>query len=392
MRTEQPAEILAPREGDGYYKTRGLQWLTHCPHINPSGKIALQLLCSLVSDDKPVRLITLEEIGKLLPSGKPVAVGEEPKYMSASNVAVLLEGLSAVGQVVTPEGTPVKVSRKKKTPLRLMPYRYPRHACDCSRNAHDALARIREEEPRWPLAGASGEAHSRQDQDSGPTLRKDQNLGPKDQDFGPKDQNSAQNLGLTCDDAPFLKSFPQSSPLSGVTAATAAPAVSAGAATNERETKQDHNHAAADAAAAEARSEHPVDVPEQRSAQEPPGVDQVVDSYLTAHMASTGMPPRPKAVQEVRAAAAALLSVGRSVDNLCGLVAELAAKGWTDLGKHAAMNPEAPARSALSLKPWCGECNDGREPTAAAQRMVETPTGMAKCLCHPGYLPQPVNA
>jgi hypothetical protein len=70
----------------------------------------------------------------------------------------------------------------------------------------------------------------------------------------------------------------------------------------------------------------------------------------------------------------------------------MAHKGWTDLGRHAQMNPEAAFRPAGAEKPWCGKCNDGREPTSAAQRMVETDTGMAKCRCHPGYVPaQPTH-
>ncbi|WP_159040988.1 hypothetical protein [Streptomyces sp. FxanaA7] len=122
-------------------------------------------------------------------------------------------------------------------------------------------------------------------------------------------------------------------------------------------------------------------------------VDKVVDAYIAAYMATAGLPPRPDAVRSVRAAADGLLSVGRSVGNLCTLVAELGAKGWTDLVKHAQMNPEAVIRPAGVNKPWCGQCNDGREPMSPAQRMVETETGMAKCRCHPGYVPhQPAHA
>lgn len=121
--------------------------------------------------------------------------------------------------------------------------------------------------------------------------------------------------------------------------------------------------------------------------------DKVVDSYIAAYMDTAGLPPRPEAIQSVRTAAAALLSVGRSVGNLCTLAAEMGGKGWTDLVRHAQMNPEAAARPAVGRRPWCGECNGGQEPMSAAQRMVETDTGMAKCRCHPGYVPsQPVNA
>jgi hypothetical protein len=121
--------------------------------------------------------------------------------------------------------------------------------------------------------------------------------------------------------------------------------------------------------------------------------DKVIDAYIAAYMTTAGLPPRPDAVRSVRAAAEGLLSVGRSVGNLCILAAELGAKGWTDLVKHAQMNPEAATRPTGSSKPWCGECNGGRAPMSAAERMVETETGMAKCRCHPGYIPtQPAHA
>lgn len=120
--------------------------------------------------------------------------------------------------------------------------------------------------------------------------------------------------------------------------------------------------------------------------------DKVIDSYIAAYMSTAGLPPRPDAIQSVRAGAAALLSVGRSVGNLATLAAECGAKGWTDLVRHAQMNPEA-AKPAAVRRPWCGECNNGQEPTSPAQRMVETDSGMAKCQCHPGYIPkQTANA
>ncbi|MEW1568294.1 hypothetical protein AB0454_35620 [Streptomyces sp. NPDC093509] len=113
--------------------------------------------------------------------------------------------------------------------------------------------------------------------------------------------------------------------------------------------------------------------------------DKVVDAYVMARMTKTGLPPNREAIRVVREAAAGLLTVGRSVDSLCTLAAELAANGWTDLAQHALKNPEA-AKPAGS-RAWCGECNDGLQPMSAAQRMVQTDTGMAKCQCHPGYVP-----
>jgi len=130
----------------------------------------------------------------------------------------------------------------------------------------------------------------------------------------------------------------------------------------------------------------------EAAAQDSKDVDQVLDAFIASYMRTAGLPPRPDAIRSVRTDAAALLSVGRSVDNLSALADELGARGWTDLVKHAQMNPEA-ARPAGVSRPWCGECNGGFEPVSAAQRMVETPTGMAKCSCHPGYIPtQAVHA
>lgn len=137
--------------------------------------------------------------------------------------------------------------------------------------------------------------------------------------------------------------------------------------------------------AAEPKTTNPADSPAGIS--DSGDVDKVVDAYIAAHMETAGLPPKPDAIKSVRAATAALLSVGRSVGNLCTLAGELPGKGWTDLVRHAQMNPEAAVRPAVNRKPWCGQCNDGREPASPAQRMVETDTGMTKCHCHPGYMP-----
>lgn len=172
-----------------------------------------------------------------------------------------------------------------------------------------------------------------------------------------------------------LKEF---SPLPGASPSAAEPSASAEA-ENERE------------AAAQKDNDTPSGLPS--AAGETSDTDRVIDAYIAAYMNTAGLPPRPNAIQSVRTDATALLSVGRSVGNLCALAAELGAKGWTDLVKHAQMNPEAAIRPAGISKPWCGECNNGREPMSAAERMVETDSGMAKCHCHPGYVPpQPVRA
>jgi hypothetical protein len=165
------------------------------------------------------------------------------------------------------------------------------------------------------------------------------------------------------------KELKESSPLSGGSPSPAVPQASAEAGEREAATQKTTPVSAASDA------------------------DKVIDAYIAAYMSTAGLPPRPDGIRSVRAAAEGLLSVGRSVGNLCALAAELGAKGWTDLVKHAQMNPEAAIRPTGISKPWCGECNGGREPMSAAERMVETETGMAKCQCHPGYIPtQPAHA
>lgn len=119
----------------------------------------------------------------------------------------------------------------------------------------------------------------------------------------------------------------------------------------------------------------------------------VVDAFVVSWMQNRGRPPFPNQIAGVREDAAFLLGKGRTVKNLCDLATDMAHKGWSNLGQHAQMNPEAAPRPAVNRKPWCGECNDGREPASSAERMVETDTGMARCHCHPGYIPtQPAHA
>ncbi|WP_399554121.1 helix-turn-helix domain-containing protein (plasmid) [Streptomyces anulatus] len=87
-------------------------------------------------------------------------------------------------------------------------------------------------------------------------------------------------------------------------------------------------------------------------------VDAVVEAYVMAYAQTVGMPPRPHTVRKIRGDAAALLAAGRSVKHLEGLAAELAHKGWDDLAKHLAKNPEPgrTAAAAAAAQPWCGQC------------------------------------
>ncbi|MFB7225638.1 hypothetical protein [Streptomyces sp. NPDC056227] len=115
-------------------------------------------------------------------------------------------------------------------------------------------------------------------------------------------------------------------------------------------------------------------------------VDAVVEAYVMTHIATVGMPPRPHTVKKIRGDAEALLAAGRKVQHLEGLAADLAQKGWDDLVKHLAKNPE-PGRAAAvaaAARPWCGQCpppghHDHRWIVPEDDSLAAT-----KCACHPG--------
>ncbi|MDX3343729.1 hypothetical protein PV409_37905 [Streptomyces sp. ME02-6979.5a] len=87
-------------------------------------------------------------------------------------------------------------------------------------------------------------------------------------------------------------------------------------------------------------------------------LDAVVEAYVMAHTNTVGMPPRPHTIRKIREDAAGLLAAGRNAEHLEGLAADLALKGWDDLVKHLAKNPEPgrTAAAAAAAKPWCGQC------------------------------------
>ncbi|SHK92872.1 hypothetical protein SAMN05421803_14328, partial [Nocardiopsis flavescens] len=149
--------LQAAVEGNGYHKSKGLQWLDLCPHLGTSEKTLLRVLLSLTRHENPRRKISPERLRHLVYSG-PVALGEEPKCASVSGLRRMLRALAALGQITTPEDRPLTFSSGKSAQSRAVTmqiWRYPRHECG-SRNAYDALARIDKDEknpPRYPLAG-----------------------------------------------------------------------------------------------------------------------------------------------------------------------------------------------------------------------------------------------
>jgi len=202
--------------------------------MSSTAKITLQLLCSMIPDTGDRRVITLDELGALIPKGA-VEPGEDPKFMSAAGVARVLTELGRLGQITTPEGGLIAPSNRLKGSLRIMPYRLPRHACACSRNAYDALDRLSgEKPPKWPLSDGTDDP-LKDAQNSVHPPQEAQNSVREAHNSVREAQNSSANRGLTCDNAPTLTYFlPSSPPLSGDSSVPAAPAVPAGAVSDER--------------------------------------------------------------------------------------------------------------------------------------------------------------
>ena len=192
-------------EGNGYHKSKGLQWLDLCPHLGTSEKTLLRVLLSLTRHENPRRKIAPEELRHLVYAG-PVALGEEPKYASVSGLRRMLRALAALGQITTPEDRPLTFSSGKSAQSRAVTmqiWRYPRHECG-ARNAYDALARIRKEAPRYPLAGPDMAPRWQhlpvptpsKDTPSDQAGQKDDQAGQKDDQAGQKDdQHSSGDQG-----------------------------------------------------------------------------------------------------------------------------------------------------------------------------------------------------
>ncbi|MFF3062225.1 hypothetical protein [Streptomyces sp. NPDC057909] len=111
---------------------------------------------------------------------------------------------------------------------------------------------------------------------------------------------------------------------------------------------------AAPTAGAAAREER-----QQRDAE----ADLVVEAYEAA--AGCKMPNGERVA--LRAQAAELLAVGRPAEWLAARAAEMPAKGWVDLVKHAQVSlarvplpgQQSAERPPNGLPLWCGKCGDG---------------------------------
>ncbi|MFJ2203306.1 hypothetical protein [Streptomyces violaceusniger] len=141
----QELELLGPAN-DGFYTSNLGDWVPLCPHLKDSAVRFYWILRSLVIEKYgPVRKLTINELRYLLPA-KEHEPGEPFKPSSLSRVRGLLDDLSGVGLISTPEGQPIKTSSRAKAAagkLRIRINDRPRPGYDGPRNAFARLDAIK---------------------------------------------------------------------------------------------------------------------------------------------------------------------------------------------------------------------------------------------------------
>lgn len=153
-------ELHPPVDHDGWYASQVRDWVGVCPELGDSAVRFYLILRSLVIDKHgPVRKLTLVQLCHLLPR-KAVAPGRRPDPSSLSRIRSLLDQLTGVGLVTTPEGHRLTTSSRALAAgrgLRLRINLMPRRSYDGPRNAFDYLDEIRPAAAEAALAARARE-------------------------------------------------------------------------------------------------------------------------------------------------------------------------------------------------------------------------------------------
>ncbi|TLQ38991.1 hypothetical protein [Streptomyces marianii] len=218
---DQVVELYGP-EDDGWYDTRVMDWIALCEQLKDGEVRGYLVLRSLVIDKfkNHVRKLTLQLLCELIPSpsGGP---------SSLTRVRGILDGLTRVGLVTTPEGKPIKTSSRASAvgkPLRIRindaapeGYQGWRNTEDKLKALGTALAELVDESAEDAPA-ASDQAASeagRKSDPAGEAGRKSDPMGRKSDPRGREsDPHTADELGER--DLPLVSSSGSSlSPSSG---------------------------------------------------------------------------------------------------------------------------------------------------------------------------------
>uniref|UniRef100_UPI003F498254 hypothetical protein n=1 Tax=Streptomyces sp. CA-141956 TaxID=3240051 RepID=UPI003F498254 len=137
MNADTPVELYGPDDG-GWYTTRFHDWIGLCDELRDPDVRGYVILRGLVVEKykNPVRKLTLEILCELIPSGK------KGKPSSLTRVRGILDSLSQVGLVSTPDGEPLKTSSRAaaaRRPIRIRINDMPKEGYEGWRNGEAKL-------------------------------------------------------------------------------------------------------------------------------------------------------------------------------------------------------------------------------------------------------------
>jgi hypothetical protein len=135
-----PVELYGPENG-GWYTTRVYDWIALCPCLRDADVRGYVILRSLVIEKykNPVRKLTLLDLCELIPSPT------EGQPSSLTRVRGILDALSKVQLICTPEGGPVKTSSRASAsgkPIRIRVNDMPPEGYAGWRNTEDKLSHL----------------------------------------------------------------------------------------------------------------------------------------------------------------------------------------------------------------------------------------------------------
>ncbi|MEU9438368.1 hypothetical protein [Streptomyces sp. NPDC048252] len=386
---DQVVELYGP-DNDGWYDTRVRDWIPLSEQLKDGEVRGYLILRGLVVEKfkNHVRVLTLQLLCELIPSpsGGP---------SSLSRVRGILDGLTAVGLVTTPEGLPLKTSSRASALTKTLRIRINDRAPEGYtgwRNSEDklkalgtALADLFEDEPEAPPVDDGTAREAGWISDPHPQAGRISNPGGRISNPGGRISNPA---GRISDPDPASDQVKRKVPLgfpSGFTSGLSPVTGNAEASGNlppdgEREIK----------AAPEEGNPSGADVPHQRERSEHPTAagGRIVDAYE----AVLGRPVMNGTRAKLEGQAVELLAQGLPESWLCDRARELAARRWSDLALHAERSTAplpSEGRTAVSrpgLPEWCGKCGEGT-PAARLNPRFRTlgPVGTGEQCpnCHP---------
>ncbi|MFE9499813.1 hypothetical protein [Streptomyces collinus] len=386
---DQVVELYGP-DVDGWYDTRVMDWIALCEQLKDGEVRAYLILRSLVVEKfkNHVRVLTLQLLCELIPSpsGGP---------SSLTRVRGLLDGLTEVGLVTTPEGQPLKTSSRTSALTKTLRIRINdrapagymgwRNSEDKLKALGTALADLVEGDAVTGSAPAPSQAPSSAGRISDPQPRPGRISDPTGRISDPpgriSDPRSRKSDPSTASeqlkhDLPLVFPSGSSSGLSPVAGDTDPQG-------EEREKT----------ASPGGQTPGGPEVPQQRARSDENAA--AGDRILAAYAAALGRPVLNGTRAKLEGQVVELLAQGLPEYWLCDRARELAARGWSDLTQHAERST-APlpsdgtrTKSRSDLPEWCGECGEGTPAARLNPRfrtLGELGSGEKCPRCHPALI------